>query len=243
MIVIILSQSNVLLGKTSVLTVMRMPLDTTDLLKQQPAATKFALNWDEGVHFPRFQSDRVLVRCLWTIPIKAYETGPLGLPSGVWYHGVGSRSFGFCRLQRGALMDQLVPVHPTDAWPDWELGNLEAWSLAWALPDVPLVIFEQNRRARCPAGWTTTGCSVASRWMPGPEGSLAVTICPLLFTSPCQWFECSGWSVYIYNSWLAFKVQTNQRRMRPPLKIYSSSRKKEQRTCHKVFPAAVLWTV
>lgn len=56
----------------------------------------------------------------------------------------------------------------------------------------------------------------------------------------CQWFECSGWSVYIYNSWLAFKVQTNQRRMRPPLKIYSSSRKKEQRTCHKVFIAAMV---
>ena len=47
----------------------------------------------------------------------------------IWHQDVSSRSFKSCKLRGRASMDRTVcPAHPTDAWLDRDLGNLEAKS-------------------------------------------------------------------------------------------------------------------
>lgn len=62
------------------------------------------------------------------IVVRGLDRGPLRVAGGVWHHNVGSRSFGFCRLQSGASVDLLVLVHPADAWLDSDLESLGARS-------------------------------------------------------------------------------------------------------------------
>lgn len=100
---------------------------------------------------------------------------------------------------------RLVPVHPTDARLDWDLGNMEASSTTWALSFLgPFLSSLQCGRAYCPAigeccchrrvylvcnsFWVGGACEVASTWRPGPEGfpaeHLIVVRWSVISTSP-----------------------------------------------------------
>ena len=92
-----------------------------------------------------------------------------------------------CMLGGGTSMDQTCSAHLTDAWSDWDLGNLEARSTGWALHCVPRAVAEPCLwcvRAHCPAGGPLTSGSVVVKrvctwsttvfgfpWMPAPKVS------------------------------------------------------------------------
>lgn len=69
---------------------------------------------------------------------------------------------------------RLLLAHPTDAWSDWVLGNLEDTLMPWALSHAPGGIPGQRLlccKAHSPAeGGTAVGD--CRKWMPGPKVSL-----------------------------------------------------------------------